>query len=240
MPSVNLSRHLRLLTLGGVLVFTIGASSQAEAQRVRRVVKPAAAATKAKLENTAAFKPAKVGASLQASLKGKSLMVAPKNKTGDYAKAMKNSVEIMFQPNASSYGHLLVRVGTRMYDMPGPGGARKQNFKDAMRWVNSHAYGFVYARTTKQIETLQREFEAFANAGHGFSISGGGPTKFSCAGFVTAALQKHAPELKVGLSVGAIGAARRLLASGSHDAVTLYGSAAGEAGKADFKFLKLE
>jgi hypothetical protein len=153
---------------------------------------------------------------------------------------MKHSVEVLFMPNASSYGHILVRVGTRMYDMPGPGGARKQNFTDAMRWVNSHAYGFVYARTEAQIASLQTEFEAFANAGHGFSMAGAGPTKFSCAGFVTAALKKHAPELGIGLNVGAISAANRILRSGNHDAVTLYGSAAGEAGKADFKFLKLQ
>ena len=242
MSSFKLAQNLRLATLGSVLLFaTLGVSGQAEAQRApRRAVKPARVVTKPKLQNTAAFKPKTVSASLQASLRGKTRMVAPKSKTGDYAKAMKNSVEILFEPHASNYGHLLVRVGTRMYDMPGPGGARKQNFSDAMRWVNSHAYGFVYARSSKQIESLQREFEAFANAGHGFSIAGSGPTKFSCAGFVTSALQKHAPELKIGLSVGAIGAARRLLNSGSHDAVTLYGSAAGEAGKADFKFFKLQ
>ncbi len=244
MSALNLSNNLRLATLGGVLLFAVfSLSAEADAQRrVARpaVVKPVKAATKAKLAGTTAFKPQTVSAALKASTKGKTIMVAPKNKTADYAKAMKNSVEVLFQPNASSYGHLLVRVGTRMYDMPGPGGARKQNFSDAMRWVNSHTYGFVYARTETQITNLQREFEAFANAGHGFSMAGGGPTKFSCAGFITAALKKHAPELGIGLSVGAIGAASRLLRSGQHDAVTLYGSAAGEAGKADFKFLKLQ
>jgi hypothetical protein len=244
MSAFPLSAKLRLATLSGVLLFAaFGMSSQADAQqRVARraVAKPAAVATKAKLTGTAAFKPATVGASLQASLRGKTLMVAPKSKTAEYAKAMKHSVEVLFMPNASSYGHLLVRVGNRMYDMPGPGGARKQNFNDAMRWVNSHAYGFVFARTESQITSLQHEFEAFANAGHGFSMAGGGPTKFSCAGFVTAALKQHAPELGVGLNVGAISAAHRILSSGSHDAVTLYGSAAGEAGKADFKFLKLQ
>jgi hypothetical protein len=244
MSTFKFSQNLRFATLGAILAFaTLGMSSQADAQRrVARqgAVKPARAATKAKLTGTTAFKAKTVGASLQNSLRGKTLMVAPKNKTGDYAKAMKHSVEVLFMPNASSYGHILVRVGNRMYDMPGPGGARKQNFTDGMRWVNSHAYGFVYARTESQITSLQQEFEAFANAGHGFSMAGGGPTKFSCAGFVTAALKKHAPELGIGLSVGAISAANRILRSGKHDAVTLYGSAANEAGKADFKFLKLQ
>jgi len=234
------SRSPLRLSLLGLLVL-LGLGSQAEAQRVvQKAAKPGAVVAKTAKLNTTAFHPASVGTSLKTSLRGKQVMVAPKAKVGEYAKAMQNSVEIMFQPNASSYGHILVRVGGRMYDMPGPSGARRQNFTDAMRWVNSHAYGFVYARTPAQIETLQREFEAMANAGHGFSIAGTGPTKFSCAGFITAALRDHAPDLKVGLSAGAISAARQLLRSGSHDAVTLYGSAAGEAGKADFQFLKLQ
>ncbi len=219
--------------------------STAHAQRVRqpaRVVAPAARVVKpaAKLQGTSAFKPAKVSAGLKAALRGKKIMVAPKLRTGKYAKAMKNSVEVIFMPHASSYGHILVRVGDRLYDMPGPGGARNQKFESAMRWVNSAGYGFVYARTSSQITKLQREFESFANAGHGFSISGAGPTTFSCAGFVTAALKEHAPELKIGLSVGAIGAARRILQAGTHDAITLYGQAAGQAGSADFKFEKLQ
>ncbi len=244
MSALQLSRTLRFASLGGfILAATLAlGSSDAEAQRrvATRAAKPAKVATKARLSGTKAFAPKTVSASLKATLRGKTLMVAPKNRTEAYAKAMKNSVEVLFQPNASSYGHILVRVGNRMYDMPGPSGARKQNFKDAMRWVNSHTYGFVYARTSSQITKLQSEFEAFANAGHSFDMYGAGPTKFSCAGFVTAALKKHAPELGIGLSAGAIGAAHRLLSSGKHDAVTLYGSAAGEAGSANFKFLKLQ
>ncbi|MCP4448636.1 MAG: hypothetical protein GY811_25360 [Myxococcales bacterium] len=246
MSTNSLRRTLRLVSISAAfLVGLLGLQSTADAQRARPAkVKPAkvAAAKRgaAKLRGTEAFKPTTVSAGLKASLRGKPLMVAPKAKTGEYARAMKNSVEIMFMPHASSYGHLLVRVGDRMYDMPGPSGARNQNFSDAMRWVNSAGYGFVYARTSQQIAKLKQKFETFANAGHGFSMAGSGPTNFSCAGFVTAALKEHAPELKVGLSVGAIGAARRLLNSGSHDAVTLYGNAAGEAGNADFKFLKLQ
>lgn len=243
MSSSTLHRTAHLVTITGALLLgLIAFHSDADAQRFRlrpAKAKAAKTTTTGKLP-TQAFKPATVGAGLKAALRGKPVMVAPKNKTKDYQKAMKNSVEIMFMPHASSYGHLLVRVGDRLYDMPGPSGARNQNFSDAMRWVNSAGYGFVYARTSKQIESLQKEFEAFANAGHGFSIAGSGPTEFSCAGFVTSALQRHAPELKVGLSVGAIGAARRLLSSGSHDAVTLYGRAVDEAGNADFQFAKLQ
>tara|TARA_R110002096_G_scaffold433381_2_gene652010 strand:- start:58764 stop:59504 length:741 start_codon:yes stop_codon:yes gene_type:complete len=246
MSTKSLHRTIRSFTIGGALLLgLVGLHQSAEAQRVKPTrVKPAAVRTQAKaaakLKGTEAFKPTTVGAGLKASLRGKPLMVAPKAKTAEYAKAMKNSVEVMFMPHASSYGHLLVRVGERIYDMPGPSGARNQKFSDAMRWVNSAGYGFVYARTTDQIGKLQQEFEAFANAGHKFSMAGGGPTSFSCAGFVTAVLKDHAPELKVGLSVGAISAARRLLQSGTHDAVTLYGQAAGEAGRADFTFAKLQ
>lgn len=245
MSSISLRQSLRLTVMSGALILgLVGVQSTAEAQRVRpaRAVaaKPAVRAKAAKLKGTEAFKPVKIGTGLMSAARGKPVMVAPRDKTAAYAKAMKNSVEIMFMPHASSYGHLLVRVGERIYDMPGPGGARRQDFGRAMTWVNSASYGFVYARTEAQVQKLQEKFEAFANAGHGFSMAGAGPTKFSCAGFVTAALKEHAPELKIGISVGAIGAARRLLQSGNHDAVTLYGRAVAEAGKADFGFEKLQ
>ena len=131
-------------------------------------------------------------------------MAVSKAQAGPYAKAMKNSIEVLFEPTASVYGHLLVRVGERLYDFPGPWGTRNQKFSTAMRYVNSHAYGFVYPRTAKQIQKLQREFEKFANAGHRFSEFGSGPTEFSCAAFVTSVLKTHAPDLKIGLNVGAI------------------------------------
>lgn len=237
---MSLSSLLKLATVTLALTLAlVGTQGDAQAQRIRPAKAAKVVAPKAKLAGTAAFRPAKVSAALQSKLRGKLLMVAPRSKTAAYATAMKNSVEVLFMPNASSYGHLLVRVGDRMYDMPGPGGARKQRFTDAMSWVHSPAYGFVYARSAEQIDVLKREFEAFASAGHGFSMAGSGPTTFSCAGFVTSALRKHAPELEVGLSAGAISAAANILRAGKHDAVTLYGTAAEQAGNADFSFQKL-
>lgn len=71
-------------------------------------------------------------------------------------------------------------------------------------------------------------------------MAGSGPTQFSCAAFVTSVLRQHAPELEIGLSVGAVSAAATILRAGKHDAITLYGSAADKAGNADFKFDKLQ
>ena len=237
---MSLRNLLRFATLSGALLAALaGNGRDAEAQQ--RVLPAKAKATApVQLTGAARFKPTNISAPLKSALRGKTLMVTPKSKAGAYAREMKNSVEVMFQPNASSYGHILVRVGERIYDMPGPGGARNQHFVDAMQRVHSPAYGFVYARSSQQIATLQRGFEEFANAGHGFSVAGVGPTKFSCAGFVTAALRQHAPDLEVGLSAGAISAASHLLRNGKYDAITLYGTAAEQAGHADFKFLKLQ
>lgn len=149
---MSIRSFLRIATFSGALVAALaGGGHDADAQRVRptKAVR-APAAPKASLANTANFRPAKVSTALQTKLRGKTLMVAPKAKTGAYATAMKNSVEVMFMPHASNYGHLLVRVGERLYDMPGPGGARNQRFSDAMSWVHSPAYGFVYARSSQQ------------------------------------------------------------------------------------------
>lgn len=240
MRSFTQSAHLRATLASLALFGTLTIAGTAQAAPTPRRATAAKPVKKATLKNVQQFKPAQVSTALKSRLRGKPLMVTPREKAGEYAQAMKHSVEVMFMPNASSYGHLLIRVGTRIYDMPGFGGVRKQDFDSALRWITSPAYGFVYARSPKQIQTLQREFEAFANSNPKFSIAGTGPTSFSCAGFVTANLQRHAPELEVGLSAGAIGAAARLLRSGSHDAVTLYGHAASQAGSEDFKFLKLQ
>lgn len=228
--------------LAAALLFSFAAADLPTADaapRARRAAKPAAA-TAAKLRGTTAYKPKTVGAALKATVGKRKLMAVPKSKTAAYAKSMKNSVEVIFEPNASSYGHVLVRVGKRLYDMPGPWGARNQNFSTAMQYVNSHAYGFVYARTAKQITRLQKGFDALVKANHEFDMVGTGPSAFSCAGFVTAGLKAHAPELKISLTAGAIHAADLLLRSSKPDAVTLYGRAVNDAGKADFKFKKLQ
>jgi hypothetical protein len=237
---MSFSHPKRLLLAAALLFVFTGANVQAvdAAPRVRRVAKPAVKASK--LRGTAAYKVKTVGAALKASVGKRKLMAVPKSKTAAYAKSMKNSVEVIFEPNASSYGHVLVRVGKRIYDMPGPWGARNQNFSTAMKYVNSHAYGFVYARTAKQITRLQKGFDALTNAGHAFDMVGTGPTSFSCAGFVTAGLKAHAPELKISLTGGAIHAAELMLRSSKPDAVTLYGRAINDAGKANFKFKKLQ
>ncbi len=236
---------LRLAALGGVVfasLLGLGSNSATAQNRVRgaRTAAPARAAVTARAPKlkTKEFAPPKVGTALQASLRGKKVMVAPRHMTGDYAKAMKNSVELIYMPKFGDTGHTLIRVGDRLFDHVGP--ARNQSFKDVMARVNSPAYGFVFAQTTGQIAKLKQEFERMATAGHGFSYTGSGPTTFSCAGFITHVLKTHAPELEIGLSIGAISAAGGVLRHGKHDAVTLYGEAVQQAGNADFKFLKLQ
>jgi len=236
-----MSKRNHLLTLA----FLLAAASSAQAAPTRAKVvtfAPAktAKANHGKLANVSRFIHNNVNTNLKTTLRNKTLLVVPKKEVREYSLRMKNSVEIMFQPKASPEGHLLVRVGERFYDFPSPSGVRAQNFANAMRYVNSHAYGFVFMRTTHEIGQLQQAFEAFANdRSKSFSMFGVGPTKFSCAGFVTSMLREHAPELKISLSAGAVSAAQHLLSSGTHDAVTLYGAAANDAKQGQFAFLRL-
>ncbi len=235
-----LSKNLRFLLLGATLSFGFLAtsSSTAEAQRVRparaAVAKPAAVKKAAVLKAFTAKNP---GASILRKIGNKQLLTVKSDKSAAYTAKAKNSVEVIFTPHSSQYGHIWVRVGNRIFDLPGPHShGRNREF----RTPYETGYGFVHHTTPKQIEKLQRGFDALIAGQPRFSEYGGGQNNtFSCASFVTSVLQRHAPELKVNLSMSAVSVAKRLLTSGRHDAVTLYGDAINQVASANFEFVRL-
>jgi len=157
-----------------------------------------------------------------------------------YARDLRDTVEILFQPRASSYGHMLVRIGEQIYDMPDSFGPRAQSFQDAVRWVHSPMYGFVFDSTPERVAELDRAYRDLIASRPPFSSFGSGPDGYSCAAFVTSVLASKAPELNIGRSVGAIGLASDLLQGGGHQALTLYGDAVRQSGSESFTFERLE
>ncbi len=235
-----LRKNLRFLLLGATLTLGVLAtgSSTAEAQRVRPAraakAKPAAVKKAAVLKS---FKAKNPGASILSKIGKKQLLTVPTAKSAEYTAKAKNSVEVIFTPHSSQYGHIWVRVGNRIFDLPGPHShGRNKEF----RTPYETGYGFVHHTTPKQIEKLQRGFDALIAGRPKFSEFGGGQNNtFSCASFVTSVLQRHAPELKVNLSMSAVSVAKRLLTSGSHDAVTIYGGAINQVASPNFEFVRL-
>jgi hypothetical protein len=152
---------------------------------------------------------------------------------------MLHTIEVLFQPEASSYGHLLVRVGDRMFDYGNPMSLRDQDFASAMRFVRSPMYGFVLESTAERVDEVQAAFRELIASRPAFSSSGGGDS-YSCASFVTSILKDFAPELRIDRSVSAVGVARRMLNRSDVGAIALYGRAAEDAASERFTFAKLE
>lgn len=237
----SMFRRLALLAsfAGAFLV----AAPDADAQRraPRRAEARQSQGQSSVASRAARYRPQQVSNRLQQKLGEKKLMAV---RNGDdarrYKEDMKDTVEVLFMPSASSYGHLLVRVGDRAYDLPGSFGARTLDV-ERLSSTGRDMYGFVFESTRQGVAELQRDFEAFIATNPKFSMSGSGSGGcYSCAGFVTHVLSTKAPELQVGLSASAVGSARRLLNTDMAAAVTLYGRAADAAGSDDFRFEKLE
>ncbi len=240
MSRFTVLKNLRFLVLGATLSlgFLATSSGTAEAQRVRTTrttttAKPAAKKA-AVLKSFAAKNP---GASILRKIGNKQLLTVPSAKSADYTVKAKNSVEVIFTPHSSQYGHIWVRVGNRIYDLPGPHShGRNKEFRTPFET----GYGFVHHTTPQQIEKLQRGFDALIAGRPKFSEYGSGQNNtFSCASFVSSVLARHAPELKVNLSMSAVSVAKRLLTSGTHDAVTIYGNAINQVSGANFEFVRL-
>lgn len=208
--------------------------------RLTRPARPSGPATVA--ANGARYRPSKVSGALARRLGGRSVMAVGRGgRQGKaYARDLGDTVEILFQPHASSFGHVLVRIGQQVYDMPNAMGARSQSFDSMLRWIHSPMYGFVFDSTPERVAELDRAFKSFIASRPAFSTMGSGPDGYSCAAFVTSVLASKAPELQIGLEVGATTFASGLFRAGSHQAVTLYGSAADQAGSESFRFERLD
>lgn len=239
------ARALRLLAPVVAALLLAHAPGSAEAGRWRllsRLTRPATPRGPGTVgANGARYRPAAVSGTLAHKARGKPIMAVGRG--GDaraYARDLRDTVEVLFQPRASDYGHVLVRIGEQVYDMPNSFGARAQPFHQALRWVHSPMYGFVFDSTPQRVAELDKAFRALIASRPRFSPSGSGPDTFSCAAFVSHILESRAPELRVGLSIAASGLASDLLRGGAHQALTLYGSAASEAGSDSFTFERIE
>jgi hypothetical protein len=243
-----MKRHGILFSLCCALVLTAhvpSADADLRGLFTRRAAQPAANATFK--ERAKAFQKAPVSPTTKSKANNKLIMTVKKGQQKQYAKSMKDTVEVIFAPGASRYGHLYIRVGERLYDVPGgrgPGGLKgpaifnNRAFKDKRFW--GATYGFVFKSNPGEVAKLQKEYEAVAKSGAQFSIAGTGCGSYSCAGFVTSVLNSKAPQLQIGKSGGAISASRSLLRSGKHDAITLYSSAVDAAKGESFSFEKIE
>ncbi len=230
------------------LVFAVAllqAPGAADAGRFRllsRLARPAAPRGPGTVAaNGARYRPGRVGGALSRKAGGRPVMaVAGERAARAYARDLRDTVEILFQPRASDYGHMLVRIGEQVYDMPSSFGPRAQRFHEALRYVHSPMYGFVFDSTPQRIAQLDRAFRALIASRPAFSSFGSGPDGYSCAAFVTSILSSRAPELQIGPGIAATSVASDLLGGGGYQGLTLYGSAAGEAGSESFTFERLE
>jgi len=240
-----MGRAVRLAALLLAALVLAQAAGTAEAGRWRflpRLSRPAAPRGPGTVTaNGARYRPGKVSGTLARKAGGKTIMAVARGRDGGaYARDLRDTVEVLFQPRASGYGHILVRIGEQVYDMPNASGARSQSFKSALRYVNSPMYGFVFDSTPQRVAELDKAFRTLVASRPRFSSFGSGPDGFSCAAFVTHILSSQAPELQIDLGIGAVGLASGLLRGGAHQALTLYGSAASEAGSESFRFERLD
>ncbi len=235
------ARALRLLLPLAVALAVCPAAEAGRWQLLPRITRPAPRGPGTVAAGGLRHRAGKVSRALARKARGRTILaVARDRQAQSYARDLRDTVEILFQPRASSYGHMLVRIGERIYDMPDSFGPRAQSFEDAVRWVHSPMYGFVFDSTPQRVAELDRAFRDLVASRPAFSPMGSGPDGYSCAAFVTSVLASRAPELNIGMTVGAIGLASHLLSGGGHQALTLYGDAARDAGSESFAFERIE
>lgn len=230
-----------LLGLGTPAAATLALGRTHAESAVASPRKPAAKRALSFKARTDAFATGRVSPRIQRHSRTRPVLAVPPSKVGAYTTAMQaDTIEVVFSPDASQYGHLEVRIGDRMFDMPGWSGAQENDFASSMRW-GSNAYGFVFKVGKPRVRALLQAYRDLMATNPEFSIMGTGHLNcYSCAGFVTSVLADAAPNLGVRATPGAVSAASSLLSAGAYDALALYGSAADQIGSDDFTFTKLD
>jgi len=166
-----------------------------------------------------------------------------KHQLKQYLKGFKgDTIEILFQPRASKWGHLLIRVGDRIYDYGNANLIRNRNFINANRFYtgDSPMYGFVFEVTQEKIPQIQEAFENAIKNRMPFSEHGGEGTE-NCTSFVTKRLQEVVPELGIFQSVNAKSVSREFLRTKTNvKMLTIYHNSSDSlVAKGDFQFEKL-
>jgi len=179
----------------------------------------------------AARNPTPVARSLQDRVRVPVVKVRGCVEAGRYAQGLPPSVEVIFRPDASEWGHAHVRVGEMVYDLGAAYFARATPMRSA-GWLDRDAYGFVFSCTAEQQARLQQVY------GDKVRKIQRGELKYqlkpwetptpqgeNCETFVVSTLCQHLPELGMyppTRYAGATGLARFCLSSRKLEAVTIY------------------
>lgn len=166
-----------------------------------------------------------------------------------YVNKLADTIEIIFRPDASEWGHAHIRAGDHVYDLGGSYFARALRLDDGVDLLMRESYGFVFASTPQTVAALKQTYGdkvARLNAGTlQYQLrpwETPRPEGENCETFVTNTLRELVPELNVYSATqyrGAIGLARWGLAHPQLQAVTIY-SPRNIASDETFIFRKLE
>lgn len=188
-----------------------------------------------------AFRVARPGKAVAKKARGKPVLSVPAQDVPAYTAAVQaDTVEILFKPD-ELYGHVFVRVGDRILDQTRDG-VRDRDFSEVYSHAKSPTYGMVFRVGPARVSRLLAAYRALAATKPRYHEDGNGrrSCSYSCAGYLTSVLTVLEPELGMTLTAGAIPMARKILRTGTYEALSLYGAAAGEASLDEFSFLQLD
>ena len=168
------------------------------------------------------------------------------NAARNYCNAFKNdSIEIIFRPGASEWGHIHLRAGDKVFDLGGARFARADKLHTASAVLRGDSYGFVFGMSPTTVNQLKSNLETkVARAKTGqlrFSFKPWQERGDSCETFIARTLREIAPELGVYQSGfrGATGLGKWGLKSDKLEALTIY-SPRDIAASENFTFQKLD
>jgi len=165
------------------------------------------------------------------------------------ATTLPNSLEIIFRPGPSEWGHAHIRVGDRVYDLGAANFARNDQFLATSWFPREEAYGFVFSCDEGTRCSLQatyadkvRKLKAGVLKYQLRPWETPAPQGENCETFVANTLRQLCPGLGLypaGHYAGATGLARWCLASPKLEGVTIY-SGTDAAAQDTFKLRRLE
>ncbi|MCA9668069.1 MAG: hypothetical protein KC503_20865, partial [Myxococcales bacterium] len=225
-----------------VALLGVAAASASAAARAEPSVRQRAE-TYAQQHNRAAISQA-----LSRRARGRPVITLPgKQQVRSYCEAFKHdTIEIIFRPHASEWGHIHLRAGDTVYDLGGSRFARADKLPDASSVVRGAAYGFVFGMSRETISQLKRQLDdkvRKAKSGElRFSYKPWQEQGHSCETFITSTLRELTPALGVYRSGfrGATGLGKWGLSSDKLEAITLYGASSDKATRERFAFDKLD
>lgn len=118
----------------------------------------------------------------------------------------KDTIEVLYSPETSPYGHMLLRVGTgpdSVFELGFVGSATIANFHDRQLATPRVTYGCVMRLSPRKLATLKAEMKTRVARARWdllrYELDGNSASEQNCVSFVTQALGDVAPELNVPL-----------------------------------------